>query len=139
MVKRSAILRTHLTMIQGERQMLRLRYAALEHRQQLLEQDEKRIRDARLQSRDDQFHRLVESFPCLISHFDRQQRFRYCNKAFGSFFDASVRKVGKYIWEVIGEARYDAMRPGIVRALQGEETTCELSFEAQDGHDFYCR
>src|SRR5262245_15156104 len=138
--KSSEVLRTHIAMIQGERQMLRLRRAALQHQQQLLEQDEKRIRDARLQSREAQFHRLVESFPCQICQFDQQQRFRYCNKAFGSFFEASPRKVlGKYVWEVIGEARYDAMRPGIVRALQGEEATYELSFEAQNGHDFYCR
>jgi PAS domain S-box-containing protein len=120
--------------------MLDLHQTVLDQRQQLIQQNEQRIQKANLRLSQRRFHVLVESLPCLICHLDHEQRFRFCNRAYGHALGVSVRNVlGKYLWEVIGGSNYDAMRPGIVRAFQGEEVTCELNFPQQKDRHFYCK
>jgi PAS domain S-box-containing protein len=136
----SNILRTHLAMIQSEREMLELRHVNLDRRQQFVQQEEERVHAAKLRSSEQRFHVLVESLPCIVCHLDREQRFRYCNKAFGESFGLSSNKVrGKCLWDVIGNKDYDAMRPGIVTALQGGEVTYELGLLEHTERHFYCK
>jgi PAS domain S-box-containing protein len=136
----SSILQTHLAMIRSEREMLDLHQTVLDQRQRLIQQNEQRIQEANLRLSQGRFHVLVESLPCLICHLDHEQRFRFCNRAYGHALGISVRNVlGKYLWEVIGGSSYDAMRPGIVRAFQGKEVTCELNFPQQKDQHFYCK
>src|SRR5262245_5425652 len=89
----SKVLRTHLAMIQNERDMLQLREATLDRQQQLIKEKEKALDDSKLRSGERRFHLLVGSLPCLISHFDREQHFRYCNKAYGDCFGVSPGKI----------------------------------------------
>src|SRR5215470_19680097 len=115
----SRVLQTHLAMIQGEHEMLKLRHITLEHRQRIISETEKRIHEERTRSSERRFHTVVESLPCLICQCDRQQRLRYCNTAYRGFIGMPAREIlGKYMWEVIGETDYDAMRAVIVGALQ---------------------
>ena len=46
----SNILRTHLAMIQSEREMLELRHVNLDRRQQFVQQEEERVHAAKLRS-----------------------------------------------------------------------------------------
>jgi PAS domain S-box-containing protein len=136
----SKVLRTHLAMIQNEREMLQLREATLDHRQQLVQENEKSVNEARSRSGEQRFRLLVGALPCSIAQFDSEQHFRYCNKAYAKCFGLSQGKIlGKYIWEVMGPVDYDALRPGIIRALQGEETTTELAFHGEKEQHFYCK
>src|SRR5262249_24127644 len=136
----SKVLQTHLAMLRSEREMLNLHHAALEYRRQLIQENEQQIQETKLRLSQRRFHILVESLPCLICHLDHEQRFRFCNRAYVHSLGISVpNPLGKYLWEVIGEADYDAMRPGIVRAFQGEEVTCELSLSQREDRHFYCK
>src|SRR5262245_21000833 len=136
----SNVLRTHLAMIQNEREMLQLREASLDRQEQLIKEKEKRLDYSKFRSDERRFHLLVGSLPCLISHFDREEHFRYCNKAYGDSFGISPGKIlGKRIWEVIGPVAYDGLRSGIVRALQGEETTAEFTLQGEKEQHFYCK
>src|SRR5262249_45397200 len=82
----------------------------------------------------------LDSLPCSICRIDIEQRFRFGNKAFISSFETFANRApGRYLWEIIGESDYDALRPGIIRALQGEEVIRELSLRRQKDRYFYCK
>jgi PAS domain S-box-containing protein len=128
-------LEAHLSALQGEQDMLRLHKIALQHRQQIVRQNERRMREALRRSIPPRLKMLVESLPSLICHIDRYQRLLYCNGAYTNAFGVT-RTAGRYLWEVTGEADYDTMRPAVVRALQGEEVTDEFRFWAPRGQGF---
>ncbi len=136
----SRVLETQLALIRREREMLDLRQTTIEHREHLIQQNEQQIQEAKLRLNQRRFHVLAESLPCLICHLDHEQRFRFCNRVYVQALGISVPDIhGKYLWEVIGGTNYDALRPGIVRALQGKEGNCELSFPDQKDRHFFCK
>jgi diguanylate cyclase (GGDEF)-like protein/PAS domain S-box-containing protein len=60
----------------------------------------------------------------LIGYVDAQQRFRFHNATYEAWLDATGI-TGRTVKEVLGDAVYDAVRPHIEKALNGQRTTFE--------------
>lgn len=71
---------------------------------------------------------LVDVIPLLVSYVDRDRRYREVNAAYEDWFGVRAADIrGKFMWEVLGEAAYELIRPHVDAALNGEQ----VSFEAE--------
>ena len=72
------------------------------------------------------FRLLTDSLPVLISYVDEEQRYRFNNEGYESWFGHPREYVqGKHLKQVVGEKAYQALRPRIEAALSGELVTFE--------------
>jgi diguanylate cyclase (GGDEF)-like protein/PAS domain S-box-containing protein len=65
----------------------------------------------------------------LIGYVDAQQRFRFNNATYETWLDAT-EITGRTVKEVLGDAVYDAVRPHVEKALNGQRTTFETRLVA---------
>ncbi|WP_244639641.1 PAS domain-containing protein [Aureimonas endophytica] len=69
---------------------------------------------------------LMDALPVLISHIDRDLRYRFVNRAYETWFSRKHEDVvGKTVAEVVGPVAFEQVRPRIGAALSGQH----LSFE----------
>ena len=73
-----------------------------------------------------ELRRLVDSIPALVAWVDDQERYRYVNRAYASWF-GNRQIIGRTIREVVGDTAYAMVQACIARALAGET----LSFEQE--------
>lgn len=80
---------------------------------------------------EDEIHRrtmLVDAIPILVSYIDRERRYQEVNAAYEDWFELEASDIrGKFMWEVVGEAAYEVIRPHLDAALSGED----VSYEAE--------
>jgi PAS domain S-box-containing protein len=77
---------------------------------------------------------LADRLPVLISHVDRDLRYRFVNTAYQDWFGRSSREIlGMRITELLGEAAFEARRPSIEAALRGEQVRFEATTPHKDG------
>ncbi len=75
-----------------------------------------------------QLRMITDALPVLIGYQDRQQTYRFANRAYQDWFGYSPEKlIGRPSREVVGEEAYQQVKGYIERALAGEQ----LSFEAR--------
>jgi len=74
---------------------------------------------------------MVDAVPVLISYVDREQRYRFVNRAYELWFGVDRSQIeGRTLEEVLGQDAYGQVRDHAARALSGESVT----FEAE--HDY---
>ncbi len=84
--------------------------------------------------REQQLVALADALPLLISYVDKEQRYRFVNKAYGEWFERPLNEIiGKTLDEVMGAAMHEARRPFIERALAGETLSYEVDFPRSSG------
>ncbi len=77
---------------------------------------------------------IADALPVLISYVDKDQIFRFANKAYESWFERPLSAVlGRQVREVMSPAMYEARRPYLERALAGESVTYEVDFVRSTG------
>jgi PAS domain S-box-containing protein len=77
---------------------------------------------------------IADAMPVLISYVDRDQRFRFANKAYERRFGRALDTiVGHALPQVMGDAVYEARRAYVERALAGEHVVYEVDFPGPDG------
>ena len=79
---------------------------------------------------------LADRLPSLISYVDLESRYQFTNEAYRRWFGLAPADLkGKKIWEVMGRAAYDVIRPYAIRALAGERVEFEalVPFEGPSG------
>jgi len=87
-----------------------------------------------LRQREAELRLLTNTVPVLISLVDAQQRYRFNNKKYEEWFGKPASQMnGKYLWEVLGEAAYDTIRPYVEQVLAGHEVTFESRIPYQEG------
>jgi len=75
-----------------------------------------------------QLQLVTDAVPALISYVDREQRWRFNNRAYESWFGQVPAELrGRHVREGLGEAAYAAVRPHVERALNGETARYEAS------------
>lgn len=80
-----------------------------------------------VEASEQQLRLVTDALPVLISYIDRQERYRFANKAYETWFPLKARELlGRQIQEVIGPLAYRNIKAYIKRALAGER----LDFEA---------
>ncbi|WKN30885.1 PAS domain-containing protein [Porifericola rhodea] len=71
---------------------------------------------------------VTDAMPVLIAYVDREQKYRFANQAYESWFHQNPDELlGKSILEVVGQEAYDGVKGYIQRALSGEN----LQFESR--------
>ncbi|HEY9696264.1 MAG TPA: PAS domain S-box protein [Trichocoleus sp.] len=88
---------------------------------------------AALQQREAELRLITNAVPVLISFIDVEQRYRFTNQMYEAWFGRPASQVeGKHLWEVIGEAGYEAIRPYVERVLDGHQVTFESEIPYKD-------
>ena len=77
---------------------------------------------------------MTDSLPVLISHIDAEQRYRFVNKTYEEWTGRSRENIlGKFLWEVIGQASYEANAENVRAALSGRQVAYEREMTWPDG------
>jgi len=72
---------------------------------------------------------MADAVPILISYVDREQRYRFVNRAYERWFGVDRSQIeGKTLAEVLGPDAYSLVRDHAVRALAGESVTFEAQY-----------
>ncbi|AKD04065.1 PAS domain-containing protein [Pontibacter korlensis] len=81
-----------------------------------------------------QLQLVTDSLPVLISYLDKDERYRFVNRAYEGWFNLKVEDVlNKTAVEVVGEKAYKTVEGYIKRALAGEQLTYELAMPYNQG------
>lgn len=72
---------------------------------------------------------MADAVPILISYVDREERYRFVNRAYERWFGVDRSEIeGKTLSEVLGPEAYDLVRAHVVRVLAGEAVTFEAQY-----------
>jgi PAS domain S-box-containing protein len=76
---------------------------------------------------------MADAVPILISYVDREERYRFVNRAYERWFGVDRSQIeGKTLVEVLGETAYERLRHHVARALAGESVTFEGEIKYRD-------
>ncbi|MET3668023.1 PAS domain S-box-containing protein [Caulobacter sp. 1776] len=76
---------------------------------------------------------MADAVPILISYVDRDERYRFVNRAYELWFGVDRSEIeGKTLREVLGEEAYDRLHHHVTRALAGETVTFEGQINYRD-------
>ncbi len=77
---------------------------------------------------------ITNALPALIAYVDADQRYRFNNDAYKTWFGSSPGETaGRTLREVIGEKNYAKVAPHVERVLQGKYVHYTQDFELEDG------
>src|SRR5262245_29632979 len=83
---------------------------------------------------------IVEALPALIAYVDRDERYRFNNRAYERWFGRPASElVGHRLRDVLGEAVYSVLMPHVRAALAGRPVTFESALDFRDGVSRYVR
>ena len=82
---------------------------------------------AKIRRSENQLKLITDSLPILISYVDNQQRYRYINQTYQTWFGKSRQELlGLKVEEIVGRKNYRKILPYIEKALSGEVTNFEI-------------
>lgn len=77
--------------------------------------------EAKLHTVEERLRGMANALPALISYVDSSRRYRFVNEAYAMWARWDRRRIeGRTVREVLGDAKYEAIRPSIEAALAGE-------------------
>jgi PAS domain S-box-containing protein len=77
---------------------------------------------------------IADALPVLISYVDKDQVFRFANKAYETWFERPLSAIlGRRVSEVMTPAMYEARRPYLESALAGHGVSYEADFIRASG------
>jgi PAS domain S-box-containing protein len=95
---------------------------------------ERKRTETALQQREAELRLIMNAVPVLISFIDAEQRYRFSNQQYEDWFGRPETEIaGKHLWEFLGEATYQSLRPYIDRVLAGEAVTFEQRIPYKGG------
>ncbi|MEA5604584.1 PAS domain S-box protein [Nostoc sp. UHCC 0252] len=93
-----------------------------------------------LRQRETELRLITDTLPVLISFVDSEQRYRFNNRAYEEWFGHSAAEIyGKHLWEVMGEAAYEVVRPYVEQVLAGKQLTFEGEIPYKDAGTRYIK
>lgn len=89
--------------------------------------------ESRLAASETELRRIADAVPMLVSYIDREQRYRFANANYESWFGtAPASVVGRHIRDVIGEDLYRDRLPDIEAALAGRSVVGETVMQHRE-------
>jgi PAS domain S-box-containing protein len=79
----------------------------------------------RLHAGEMQLQRVLDALPALVSYIDKDQRYRFTNRAYQDWFEGET--LGKHIREVVGVPAYQSALPYVEKVLSGETVRYETA------------
>ncbi len=88
--------------------------------------DRKKTEDE-LKQGEERLRQVADNVPGMLTRIDQDRRFRFINREAERWLGLPEDQVvGRYLWEVIGDASYQSLKPYIDRVLSGEQVSFEL-------------
>ncbi len=85
-----------------------------------------------------QMRLITDALPLLIAYVDREQRYRFNNKAYERWFERTVSEIeGCYIWDVLGSNTYEQIRPYVDLVLSGHSVNFDLEIKDKNNNPFW--
>ncbi len=76
----------------------------------------------------------IDHMPALVGSWDTAFRNRFANQAYISWFGQTPQQMrGKYMWEIIGERRFEEIKPKLLSVLKGNTEVFERKIEYANG------
>jgi PAS domain S-box-containing protein len=73
---------------------------------------------------------MADAVPILISYVDREERYRFVNRAYEQWFGVDRSEIeGKTLREMLGDEAYQRVRQHIAKALSGQSVTFEAEYD----------
>jgi PAS domain S-box-containing protein len=95
---------------------------------------ERKLAEQEARESEERLRATADALPVLISYVDKEQVFRFVNKAYETWFERPRSAiVGRKVNEVMSPAMYEARRPYLERGLAGEEVIYEVDFVRSTG------
>ena len=86
-----------------------------------LKQAEQAVRQS-----EQQIRLITDAVPALIAYVDKEERYRFNNRAYETWFGfSSTDLAGKQVKDRLGPAAYEAVRPYLEKVLRGERVSYE--------------
>lgn len=87
-----------------------------------------------IESSAQQLRLVTDSLPVLISYLNKEEKYKFANRAYESWFNMKVEDVlDKTALEVVGVKAYDKAKAYIKRALAGEQVNYETAMPYPSG------
>lgn len=87
-----------------------------------------------IESSAQQLRLVTDSLPVLISYLNKEEKYKFANRAYESWFNMKVEDVlDKTALEVVGVKAYDKAKAYIKRALTGEQVNYETAMPYPSG------
>lgn len=103
-----------------------------------IEKQERLQTECTLRASQEQLHQMLNSIDAGIAFVDTERRYRFVNRFYEVRFNRSRENMlGKYVWEVIGDAAYGSIVACIDRVLQGEPQSFEFGITYVSGQYAY--
>ncbi|MGD1917459.1 MAG: PAS domain S-box protein [Pleurocapsa sp.] len=98
-----------------------------------------RIQAQKSRQRSEEHLRLItDALPILIAYIDHQQRYRYNNRTYETWYGKPLSSLlGQPIQEIVGEYNYQQMLPHIKTALRGKEVTFENQLITENDRPYW--
>ncbi|WP_181304076.1 PAS domain-containing protein [Rufibacter sp. XAAS-G3-1] len=81
-----------------------------------------------------QLQLITDSLPVLIGYLDKEEKYRFANKAYETWFPFKAESLlGRPVLDVIGEKAYQNVKGYIDRALAGQQLDFEATMPYKDG------
>ncbi len=98
------------------------------------EMREREQAETALRASEKQMRLITDAAPALISYIDADLRYRFNNRAYETWFGLSRADMeGRYVWDVLGQEAYEALRPHFEAVLAGQEVNYEQLAPYQSG------
>ncbi|HSA81846.1 MAG TPA: PAS domain S-box protein, partial [Geminicoccaceae bacterium] len=91
-------------------------------------------RTSDLEQREAELRLIADAVPALVSYIDREERYRFVNKAYEDWFGHSRDAVlGRTVHEVVGDEAYEIAGDRVAKALAGEHVAYQTVLPYRDG------
>lgn len=88
----------------------------------------------KIEKRERQIRLITDSLPVLIGYLDKEEKYRFANKAYEKWFPLKPNELlGRPVREVVGEKAYKGVKGYIQRALAGERLDFEAKMPYREG------
>jgi PAS domain S-box-containing protein len=94
----------------------------------------------KVEANERQLRLITDSMPVLIGYLDYEEKYRFANQAYQSWFDQNPEALlGREVREVVGEKAYQGIKKYIDRALAGERIDFEARMPYRENLSKYIR
>lgn len=101
---------------------------------------ERKFAEAALRLSEKQLRLITDHTAVMLAQLDREHRYRFVNRTYSVRYGRPVEElIGLHVSEVIGVAAYEAAKPHIAKALEGESCQFEIYYpdKGRWGHVVY--
>src|SRR5690606_23520448 len=76
---------------------------------------------------------VTDNVPVLIAYIDRERRYRFTNRPYQAALKGAGRETeGRLVSEVLGDDRYQQLKPYVDAVLEGRPQVFEIEFPTND-------